>query len=115
MKFGTDGDGNCGYYGADGSLIPFKSGCNIELYHKYESSISKKYTFNEDGTYIIETFWNLTIKTDDIIKIFEKNVSINGSSYNHNLYYVKNAVPDVTSFNVGSGNNVCQYWIIKIT
>ena len=24
MKFGKDGDGNCGYYGADGSLIPFK-------------------------------------------------------------------------------------------
>lgn len=24
MKFGTDGDGNYGYYGADGSLIPFK-------------------------------------------------------------------------------------------
>ena len=26
MKFGKDGDGNYGYYGADGSLIPFKSG-----------------------------------------------------------------------------------------
>lgn len=26
MKFGIDGDGNYGYYGADGSLIPFKSG-----------------------------------------------------------------------------------------
>ena len=25
MKFGTDGDGNYGYYVADGSLIPFKS------------------------------------------------------------------------------------------
>ena len=25
LKFGKDGDGNCGYYGADGSLIPFKS------------------------------------------------------------------------------------------
>ena len=24
LKFGTDGDGNYGYYGADGSLIPFK-------------------------------------------------------------------------------------------
>ena len=26
LRFGTDGDGNYGYYGADGSLIPFKSG-----------------------------------------------------------------------------------------
>lgn len=25
LKFGTDGDGNYGYYGADDSLIPFKS------------------------------------------------------------------------------------------
>lgn len=25
LKFGTDGDGNYGYYGADGSLIPFSS------------------------------------------------------------------------------------------
>lgn len=25
MKFGTDGDGNYGYYGADGSLIPFRN------------------------------------------------------------------------------------------
>ena len=24
LTFGKDGDGNCGYYGADGSLIPFK-------------------------------------------------------------------------------------------
>ncbi len=24
LKFGKDGDGNYGYYGADGSLIPFK-------------------------------------------------------------------------------------------
>lgn len=27
MKFGKDGDGNCGYYGADGSLIPFSTKC----------------------------------------------------------------------------------------
>ena len=26
LRFGTDGDGNYGYYGADDSLIPFKSG-----------------------------------------------------------------------------------------
>ena len=26
LRFGIDGDGNYGYYGADGSLIPFSSG-----------------------------------------------------------------------------------------
>ena len=31
LTFGVDGDGNCGYYGADGSLIPFKSTEIIDL------------------------------------------------------------------------------------
>lgn len=31
MKFGKDGDGNCGYYGADGSLIPFKSNAGLSI------------------------------------------------------------------------------------
>lgn len=26
VSFGIDGDGNYGYYGADGSLVPFKKG-----------------------------------------------------------------------------------------
>ena len=30
LRFGMDGDGNYGYYGADGSLIPFKSGTSAE-------------------------------------------------------------------------------------
>ena len=30
LRFGTDGDGNYGYYGADGSLIPFKSGSTLK-------------------------------------------------------------------------------------
>ena len=29
LSFGTDGDGNYGYYGADGSLIPFSGGFEI--------------------------------------------------------------------------------------
>ncbi len=30
LTFGIDGDGNYGYYGADGSLVPFKSASNFE-------------------------------------------------------------------------------------
>ena len=30
FKFGIDGDGNYGYYGADGSLIPFKKYANLD-------------------------------------------------------------------------------------
>ena len=32
LRFGADGDGNYGYYGADGSLIPFKSNFNLGNY-----------------------------------------------------------------------------------
>lgn len=32
MQFGTDGDGNCGYYGADGSLIPFNRMTDYTFY-----------------------------------------------------------------------------------
>lgn len=32
MKFGTDGDGNRGYYGADGSLIPFNRMTDYTFY-----------------------------------------------------------------------------------
>lgn len=30
LRFGVDGDGNGGYYGTDGSLIPFKKGATIK-------------------------------------------------------------------------------------
>ena len=40
MKFGTDGDGNYGYYGADGSLIPF-SGSEKIYYGTYSSFVSQ--------------------------------------------------------------------------
>ena len=30
LRFGVDGDGNYGYYGADGSLIPFSSLKNLK-------------------------------------------------------------------------------------
>ena len=74
MRFGTDGDGNYGYYGADGSLISFKSGfsganiymsgtnsgnlakvenANIGQYFYgfgYDES-TKKFTVLYDGTY----------------------------------------------------------------
>lgn len=53
VSFGIDGDGNYGYYGADGSLIPFFLG---EVHYLQTFSVNKKsvtlvensYTFTED-------------------------------------------------------------------
>ncbi len=52
LSFGTDGDGNYGYYGADGSLIHFKSG---KLLFAAKFAYSTKddgntcYSFSVDG------------------------------------------------------------------
>ena len=37
LSFGVDGDGNYGYYGADGSLIPFKSVQKFEVNSGWKS------------------------------------------------------------------------------
>lgn len=49
LVFGIDGDGNRGYYGADGSLVPFSQGlANIGVF-----SIDHTVTAAKDGTYAI--------------------------------------------------------------
>lgn len=49
MRFGVDGDGNYGYYGADGSLIPFK---RIDL---VSGTVSKKITSGSTYTLTFNT------------------------------------------------------------
>ena len=41
FSFGIDGDGNYGYYRADGSLIPFNDLANIGDISTFEDRISK--------------------------------------------------------------------------
>lgn len=51
LRFGVDGDGNYGYYGADDSLIPFKRGVATATLLKEictTTSTSETYTFSED-------------------------------------------------------------------
>ena len=43
LSFGTDGEGNYGYFGADGSLIPFKSGMKFRISGEFAA---KENTFN---------------------------------------------------------------------
>ena len=61
IRFGTDGDGNYGYYGADGSLIPFKRGGGVSLvksdkttyntsYIKGQTILLSSLTHEPDGT-----------------------------------------------------------------
>ena len=69
LRFGVDGDGNYGYYGADDSLIPFKSGVKAffdgwgDQYHVFYNpdklitinitNTTKTITFKKSGVYTI--------------------------------------------------------------
>lgn len=42
LRFGVDGEGNYGYFGADGSLIPFSVGGEFaEQFNKYENLVQR--------------------------------------------------------------------------
>jgi len=55
LRFGVDGDGNYGYYGADDSLIPFKSGeftLVASLYYDaFDGTIDGTNTWTADNDY----------------------------------------------------------------
>ena len=94
LKFGTDGEGNVGYFGADGSLIPFSVG-GIEEAICYtadftSSTTSETYTFEEidkieaviilyeaRGMYIAAYVNNeIVLKSDDAVSL-----SVDGNSF----------------------------------
>ena len=50
LSFGADGDGNYGYYGADGSLVPFKMGIDT---FKIVSNYTTSFTVSNDYDFII--------------------------------------------------------------
>ena len=50
LSFGTDGEGNYGYFGADGSLIPFKS--NVDFEATIRVTIGTQYRRTETGTIV---------------------------------------------------------------
>lgn len=58
LKFGTDGDGNYGYYGADGSLIPFNG-------NKQSKTVSFTTTSSDKNN----GYKNVVVTFDDLIKV----------------------------------------------
>lgn len=79
LRFGIDGEGNYGYFGADGSLIPFKSGFDeAEVYHGLTS-----YTFTSDYkvVYAISHRGNTTVPDMFLNNVKQEYVSsIRGNS-----------------------------------
>ena len=105
ISFGIDGDGNYGYYGADGSLVPFSTVKNSTILLNGDSmTYQKEYTFDiTKGSAIIfseyssggthATFKLNNIDVTDLI--YENKVSAGGNPY----YYFRNLV-----FNVKKGD-----------
>lgn len=91
LSFGVDGDGNYGYYGADGSLVPFSTVKNSTILLNGGSiTYQKVYTFDitkgsaiifseysSGGTYA--TFKLNNIDVTDLI--YENKVTVGGNSY----------------------------------
>ena len=82
LKFGKDGDGNYGYYGADGSLIPFSS--NRRYSYSWTSSNNEQKT--------------LTLEIEPKYIAF----TVNGIAQNAVLYDVENQeyIIDTTGANI---------------
>lgn len=75
LKFGTDGDGNYGYYGADGSLVPFKA----------FKTATKSMNFNVSSGY----FGSCSLNFSDVFK--EKILGIAD-------FYITSSVGEVGAF-----------------
>lgn len=71
MKFGKDGDGNVGYYGADGSLIPFKSGTEVAIFMGVKNMVAYNILILSDGT----------CKNAESTPLIGNKMKVNGSTY----------------------------------
>lgn len=56
LKFGTDGDGNYGYYGADGSLIPFSGSYTSQTWENQVANLVFIENAKNDGEIAVETY-----------------------------------------------------------
>lgn len=95
LRFGIDGDGNYGYYGADDSLIPFKiSGKNIAFIEvqatTYTTGWTKIYWFNAK----LNTIGAITVyleKAPKTVTLFDKIIISYNSfkSLDDSVQYIK--------------------------
>ena len=96
LKFGTDGEGNYGYFGADGSLIPFSNGLSnvkefayarttsgytrtLTLENAY-STLPKNYIFACYDTLIVCFSGNIIYKVSKIDGGANTTLSVNGKT-----------------------------------
>ena len=76
MKFGKDGDGNYGYYGADDSLIPFKRNPLLNYLNCYGRNLN----LNKNGSFELFT------ASEDLILAYNWSYTYSGSYWVDYIY-----------------------------
>ena len=111
ISFGIDGDGNYGYYGADGSLIPFKT-FNCNVLYKSNSEVNSTTTYKSDKHRTILLFANavggtgyypsysITSDKSNITKIAEYYVAYGGTEFSSKSVLYKIDLEEGESVNV---------------
>lgn len=98
MRFGTDGDGNYGYYGADGSLIPFKSGMN--------KLATGTFTISNNGGGNVGVTINLGFKPDFLVFMgTDARISLYDSDYSTTRYRWKDGISGASFTDTNFGAN----------
>lgn len=103
LRFGSDGEGNVGYFGADGSLIPFSQTKNLKAANRTRISLSanttKDYIVSEATKIIgILSYNNGYIGVQSTMYI-EGNTLMNGASEKSPIInYVNGNVMNITTF-----------------
>ena len=119
LSFGKDGEGNVGYFGADGSLIPFKSGVylksfvhnkgnggtdTVNILDGYNCRIGK-----EICLFVIASDWTniLGMVNYSGISIVSQQATystVNNIYFSNVLRYTLKITDDVYSFNINYGS-----------
>lgn len=110
LRFGTDGEGNYGYFGADGSLIPFSSGGfkNLKLKEYSGKLTATTATIScEVGDIIFaSSYWGFTYSGCD--NITETKISV-GITNNHNYVFKATSETVTLTTTLSNGAQWCYY------
>lgn len=113
LRFGVDGDGNYGYYGADDSLIPFKRSNGDILHFNIQSDGGASFVITEE---VVKKYSKLiavlavgsgtsgdilpSFSSDNsnvvITPLIEKVLSQSGARINTNVYEITNLIVGAT-------------------
>ena len=107
LKFGKDGDGNYGYYGADGSLIPFSTNRRYSYSWTSSNDEIKTLTLEIEPKYISFTASDNRLNAT-LYDVENKEYIINTGA--NTIASVNGKVVTINTYHLGAGVNYLNYW-----